>query len=379
MSSNVNRKTWTPAQWMSRGRYLLLREQPFLGSLAMNLELIEGKVEGYHTMATDGVSIIYDPKFVTDCPEVEREERIKFGFAHEIMHVVFEHMYRRGSRDPERWVAACEFADNGVVIASGIRGFPGIYHNTDYDKYSADEIYRLLQNKKGKGGLGDGKQFDDCGKWGQRQRTSEEKRKWDQAIIRAATVAKMQGKLPANIERLLGMLRPIVPWQQILNNFVVTMFRENYNMSRPNKRFLPHGVYLPSMRDEELGEIAIAIDSSGSVDEKQFSQFATEVNSLREMFKCEIHFYICDAAINKYEYLEPEDELPRIGGGGGGTDLRPPFRDVEKKGHNIRCFIYLTDGFGEYPEREPDFPVLWVLTGEHAEPPFGERAVMRDV
>ena len=62
--------------------------------------------------------------------------------------------------------------------------------------------------------------------------------------------------------------------------------------------------------------------------------------------------------------------------GGGGTDFRPVFNEVEDRGIDPACVVYLTDGWGVYPEEEPPYPVLWVLTQEPSNPnyhpPFGE-------
>jgi predicted metal-dependent peptidase len=63
--------------------------------------------------------------------------------------------------------------------------------------------------------------------------------------------------------------------------------------------------------------------------------------------------------------------------GGGGTDFRPFFERV-RRDYDLSSplvTIYLTDGYGAFPERAPSFPVLWVVTpgGLAAESfPFGE-------
>jgi predicted metal-dependent peptidase len=66
--------------------------------------------------------------------------------------------------------------------------------------------------------------------------------------------------------------------------------------------------------------------------------------------------------------------------GGGGTSFVPFFDWLNKHQptntppHGERLTIYLTDGYGDFPE-QPDYPVLWVVTddGRDADEfPFGK-------
>jgi predicted metal-dependent peptidase len=62
--------------------------------------------------------------------------------------------------------------------------------------------------------------------------------------------------------------------------------------------------------------------------------------------------------------------------GGGGTDFRPFFEMLaEGRDPAQTLCVFLTDGFGVFPEKAPSVPVLWVVTesglDEHRFP-FGE-------
>ena len=67
--------------------------------------------------------------------------------------------------------------------------------------------------------------------------------------------------------------------------------------------------------------------------------------------------------------------------GGGGTDFRPFFAELERAGAaaDNGIAVYLTDGFGAFPPKPPNGPTLWVVTpgGLPLEKfPFGETVRM---
>jgi len=77
--------------------------------------------------------------------------------------------------------------------------------------------------------------------------------------------------------------------------------------------------------------------------------------------------------VDTYEAGDPIVLAPH---GGGWTDFAPPFEWVEEHLHERpAALVYLTDlqpCGGGFPEREPDYPVLWAATGHRTDAPFGE-------
>ena len=57
----------------------------------------------------------------------------------------------------------------------------------------------------------------------------------------------------------------------------------------------------------------------------------------------------------------------------GGTDFRPTFKVILEKFPQARAIVWLTDGYGSYPEKAPPIPVLWALTRHHRDPPWGSK------
>ena len=89
----------------------------------------------------------------------------------------------------------------------------------------------------------------------------------------------------------------------------------------------------------------------------------------------------CDAKVQRVDELdEPEDleelraDINRQGGapGGGGTDFRPVFEEIEKRGIQPDMLVYLTDTYGSFPTQEPDYPVIWASVIKSPRVPWGD-------
>jgi predicted metal-dependent peptidase len=121
-----------------------------------------------------------------------------------------------------------------------------------------------------------------------------------------------------------------------------------------------------------LGEIVIAVDTSGSIGRLELEQFAGEISAISEEAQPEaIHVVYCDAAVQCTQQFGPSEPVQLEARGGGGTDFCPAFQWVTENSIAPVCFIYLTDlCCHSYPE-VPEYPVLWV-TDSRRTAPFGE-------
>ena len=84
-------------------RAKLLMDQPFFGTLALRLKVIE--TDEVDTAATDGSRLIQR--------QVHRQtllpQQLIGLIAHEVIHCVFTHIHV-GKRDPKVWNVACDYA-----------------------------------------------------------------------------------------------------------------------------------------------------------------------------------------------------------------------------------------------------------------------------
>jgi predicted metal-dependent peptidase len=128
------------------------------------------------------------------------------------------------------------------------------------------------------------------------------------------------------------------------------------------------------------GHVFFAIDTSGSMTKELLSAAFSEIRSFRETHPAKLTLLQADDKIRATEEYEPFDgtDLPEIFTvrGRGGTDFRPVFKYAAEQAASLVCLlIYVTDGYGVFPEEEPPFPVLWLVTKQgvaREKVPFGE-------
>lgn len=373
----------TAANMITKAKVQLILDQPFYAMLALRMKFQPS--EAVPTAATDGVSILYNPGFI----EGLTIDEVKGLIAHEVTHVSSLHHTRRNGRDMERWNMACDYAINPLIEKSDLKLPPGALINPAYSGKSAEEIFSLLpppQEKpqdKQQPGDGQGQGAPDPGKCGavqdapvksESERTQVEA-EVKQAIAQAATIAKQQGKLPAHLERLIhDVLAPAVNWREVLARFLDQIDRNDYTWTKPNKRYLHAGLYMPALESLTVGKFVLIVDTSGSVDEDILRQFAGEISEIAQAWNVGFTVLHVDTHVNHVQEFEPGDTIePR---GGGGTDFRPGFDWIAENEVEPAAAIYLTDGHcNSYPQQAPQYPVLWGVYGDMArtfEPKFGE-------
>jgi predicted metal-dependent peptidase len=383
-----------PIQKLIKARAGLVLDQPFFGSLALRLKIVEDN--SCKTGWTDGESLGFNPAFV----EGLTLDQTKGFMAHEILHLCCEHQTRRGSREAGRWNKAGDYAINPILEEAKMVLPPGRLLNPSFAGKYAEEIYNLLSPEPEEGGKGDGdgegeggsnssdpgqcgEVRDPKGSDGQKPSRADLDRsaaEWKVAAAQAAQQAKAMGNLPDGVNRLVGeILEPHVDWREVLWQFVDQMARNDYSWSVPSRRYAHLGLFLPSLKSEELKPIVLGIDSSLSIDVEMLNQFSAELTAILQAYQTSCTVIYCDAAVQNVEVFGSEDLPVEIHPkGGGGTDFRPPFTWVEKNGLAPSCFVYLTDmECSRFPE-PPDYPVLWVRIGKGGvQPPFGELVEMR--
>jgi predicted metal-dependent peptidase len=347
----------------------------FFATLALRLTpVVDWSVE---TMATDGKSLFYNPKFVNGLSPPE----LKGVVAHEVLHNALQHHVRRNQREPSRWNIACDCAVNPILVDAGFtlprgRLMPneGRFCNLPPGK-SAEEYYALL----GKDASGEASDPGGCGGVrdpGSQAEARQSHAEWQIAVAQAHQVAKLRGQLSGGLDRLVdAVLRPKLDWREVLRAFISRLARNDYAWSPPNRRFLHAGLYLPGLRSEELGEVVLAVDTSGSIGQEQLRRFAGETQGILDAYDCDLTVLYHDSKVKRVEHWQPCDgPLVLKPVGGGGTSHKPVFEWIDQQGISPACVVCLTDLYTDFPEHEPRFPVLWAVVGSNTVmPPFGVR------
>lgn len=375
----------TPEQKLTRVRTQLLLDQPWFGSQAMYLQFTPS--DEHKAMATDGTYLFYNPEFVTSMAE----PFLVFVMAHEVLHCALGHPWRRHGRDDELWQQACDYAVNLVLNDAGFALLPNVLLSNKYRDLSADQIYALLQHEQqeqkntipqevkqhaaaevGKvldapSGIGSGVDSE--------QDPYNTEMDWRYASEQALRVAQKAGKVPAALQAVMeGQVREgRTDWVAVLREFVQRASPQNYSWTRPNRRTQATGVRTPGFTRDELGLIAIAVDTSRSVSEEMFREFLAEVGSLlAEAKPVRIILLQCDADVSDVREYQPGDVVSLERKGGGGTRFQPVFDRLEADGETPVALLYFTDLDSCDVPLEPEYPVLWVTpTWITEQGPFG--------
>ena len=361
---------------LAKARTALVLEHPFIGNVALNMPFVRDYT--CRTAWTNGKRIGYNPHFIDSLNDEER----KFVVAHECLHPMLEHTFRRGGRHHKKWNQAGDYVINKLLKDEGIgKLVKGCLDNDQLHQAgggTTDGIYNLLPEPDDDGNNGHGEPLDDCRDTeGSPADQAQAEAEWKVRVAQAAQAAKMMGKMSAGMQRLVDdVLQPKVDWREVLRKFVEKCKSDQRSWARPNRRFLSQGLYLPSVSGESLGEIAIAVDCSGSIDQETISQFAAEIRTIKEDGNpTKIHVVYFDSEVSHYESYGRDDDLDIKPHGGGGTAFSPVFTYFAEHDIDPVACIFLTDlccnDFGDMP----DYPVLWVSTDEGTAP-FGEVVLM---
>lgn len=415
-SNDIERK-------LSAARTQLVIEKPFLGVLVLHLPLAPADPTWCKTIATDAQAIYYNPHYV----ESLNLEQTKFLLAHEALHCALSHFHRREHRNKHRWDIACDLAVNAILVADGLLPAPGALVEKSCAGMAAEEIYPSIKDDntgetidqhiydqehgpdsaKGEGTRGrrppgqtprtdQSPRAAPSTHAGERAETPDAKRdgavapipppsltgaarehlatQWQLRLAAAAQQALRAGKLPGSMARLIDdLLQPQLPWRMLLARYMTSVARNDYSFTRPSRR--EGAAILPGLRASYV-DIAIVLDTSGSIAPQDMQEFIAEINAIRGQISARITLHACDAALasNGPWTYEPWDELrlPTQLVGGGGTRFTPAFEWAAQLECRPDLLVYFTDADGEFPAAEPDFPVLWLVKGKAAVP-WGQR------
>jgi len=379
---------------------LLLRHS-FFGNLATRLKLTNAD-EWCGTAATDGLKFYYNSRFIM----LLKPKEVEFLVGHEVLHVVYEHMDRRGNRDPQMWNIADDYAVNADLkrhnVGQFITSVPCLYEKK-YDGKPAEEIYDDLMQNVQKINLddlidqmlddhmdsdgdsaGDGEGPESQGK-GRPKMTDEERERarqeMKQAIISAAQSAEA-GQLPAGVERLIKQhTDPVMPWRELIQTNLTSSIRTDYTWMRPSRRGWHMDAIMPGMTPGEEIDVVVSLDMSGSISNKQAQAFLGEIGGMMDSFDgYKVHVFCFDTdTYNPQDFhsdnMDSIDEYEPQGG--GGTDFDCIFTYLKENAIDPKRLIVFTDGYPNGSWGDPDYcDTTWIIHGDkNPNPPFGTYAL----
>ena len=403
------------ARKVKSARAHLVLDAPFIGALALSLRAEpDESLPDTSPAAVDGEVFRYSPKTIGRM----RTHEVAGLWAMAAVHCALGHPWRRQGRKATVWQQACAAISSNVVRQAKL-DLPREVNSAklarglecDPQKTSTERLYdgleKLLQQSQSSPGPGTGPgQGSNKGDKNQqdnqqqpapmgcvpaeskkKNRASELKAKWRQNTQNAILTqgGKRTGTVSQNLARMFkAVLNPPIPWQVILRDFLTETARTNYDWLRPHQRY-GEDIIAPSLHDRTLGQVCLAIDTSGSMSRKQVSVAREIAHAISETFHATLTVIACDATVRNAFELAAGEEITADGKqlkGGGGTDFRPVFRWIAKHKPNCRCCIYITDLHGPIGKNNPaDCRVLWAVVGRKAEPPqvpFGQVLMVPD-
>ena len=392
---------------ITTARVALLLKAPFFGNMATRMKLIEAN-DWCPTAATNGRDFYYNTDFIKKiCPDKDTG-KLQFLIAHEILHCVFDHLGRVGSRDRQLANIAQDYAVNQILMDERIGKKiteVDICQDNKYRGMAWEEIYdELMKNAKHMtmeellqslgdlldehinedgNGSGDKGEQDKQGK-GKPILTKEQaqaiKDEIKEAMIQSAAAAGA-GKTPLGIQRLIkDLTEPKVNWRELIRMNIQSIIRNDYSFTRPNRKSMHSGAILPGLKQDETIDVAIAIDMSGSIGDEDARVFLSEIKGIMDQYEdYGIDIWCFDTDIynhKRYTQDDGDDLLSYEPKGGGGTDFEANYNYMKEIGLEPKKFIMFTDGWpggGWGDEQYCD--TIFIVKGSDNVAPFGQTVV----
>ena len=405
---------------ITKARARLLVRAPFFGAIALGLRWVAAPEVG--TMATDGRAVWFSAAWC----EAQGAEKTMGVIAHEVLHVVNKHHLRRRNRDPRLWNIACDLFINRILLADGYV-LPGTLIFDAGDRFAGlpvEVIYQRLlgeqtQHQAGgtpqpepgaspsQGGTsGTGADTDPgttaaetaatgngagivapAARWGEvrdltadngtalgdaARRQAEDD--LDVRIRQAAAAATRAGRFSAGMVEMVEAALDRADWRDRFRTLFDGTLRSEASWARPNRRFLPQGLYLPGWRRAGAGRVAFVLDTSGSISAPELSVYVGNLLGLIEETGPEqIAIIQCDTAVKQVDYLGPGETVDRIEvHGRGGTLFQPAFTWIIESGFGPHIIVYATDLASRDTPTDPGVPVIWLTPSRGRAVPFGE-------
>lgn len=419
---------------IKRGHITLMKHPQtalYSGVMLMGTTAVE---EGVPTAYTDGVNKKYGRKFLES---ITSESKVRGLILHENLHVALKQVvFGRAMflENPKMANLAADFVVNDIItcIDGTVAGTSerlvelpdGAVYDAMFHDWSMREVYNYLKKNaktgngsgkgKGQGGQGNtppsggnqpndddgdgdtvtvnGKTYDisqsDEHDFIGREVSAEEAKEILDDIDKALREGGMlAGRMGAKIPRVISdLLEPKIDWREALREFVssTTKGNDEFTWRRMSKRHMANDIYLPSVENESIGEIVVAIDTSGSIGGAEITEFATELVSICDLCQPEaVRVLWWDTEVHgeqifRDNYANIAKLLKPVGG--GGTTVSCVSEYVNRNKIKAECVLVFTDGYVESNiSWNISSPTLWMVTQrKDFVPPVGKKVMFGD-
>ena len=395
MKGRLLTNTITPEERLEKIHVSLMRDKRtalFSGIMLMGKSEV---VDDCPTAKTDGLNKYYGREFISKLTDAELRALVW----HENGHVALKHILRFKSLmkkgEGQLVNIACDYVVNDMIVSTKDESFvklpKGGLYESKYHDWSVNDILKDLQKMKQEdpeqfqSQIGSGETLDEHdtenAQGGESDESAQKHEKLIEEGMRQGQI--LAGKLGGTIPRsVTDMLAPKIDWKDVLRDFIQSSMKgqDEYTWRKFNKRHMVNDIYLPSVEDEAVGELVVAIDVSGSIDEDVLNTFASELSAICVNTQPEkVRVLWWDTRVSseqvfdskQYEYIK--DLLKATGGGGTNPECIDKYL-IDKK-IKAEALIVLTDGYFNKPEWQSTMPSLWVCTERDDFLPSNAKAV----
>lgn len=395
-----------------KARMTMIINHQFFGQLALRLKLTPADRSWCPTAATDGRNFYYNPAFIVS---LDSKENV-FLVAHELGHCIYEHLYRRGGRDPMLYNIASDYIINNMIDTEMVR--KGNYSRVityvkpfldhKYDGWTSEEVYDDLMEQQQNGGKpeedgdlidvhidmsggagdgdgdGDGDKVEVDGLAGKPKPMTEEEQKQLKNEMKGAVIQAVQssgsGDVPSDIKRMVKeLLEPEMDWRDIIRAQIESSLKSNFSFLRPNRKGWHMSAILPGMDRDVTIDVSLAIDTSGSISQTMLTEFVSEVAGIMDQYEnYRIRIWQFDTNVYGYDEFTHDDgrditeyEIR----GGGGTDFMANWKYMEDNQIEPDQLIVFTDGMPYGSWGNPDYvDTVFLVHTAYGKPeaPFGQ-------
>lgn len=342
----------------------ILEDKRYIFSIEIYLRLNKEICHKYPTLAVGNTTLYINPDFFLSLTPAQRVT----GILHELAHIERDHLSRgKAIKDIDFKLynmAADYLINHELVNVQHHANIEGILLDPRFTNQSTEQVYAEL--KKDYEDNPDDEKFEfepDIDNTG----TESDHATTDNILVQAAlATAQSYGNecVPEGIRhKLAEILQPTIRWEKLLQKLINRKAKNAYNWNSPERFYLRHGIYLPSLDNQEIGTINVYADVSGSINKKQHNEILTEITGMFSVKPKEITYTAFSTKLmytktfkNKQEVLDTHFVI------GGGTKIQPVIDHIKET--NPVLSVVFTDG--EYAP--PIFnkfhnDIIWVING----------------
>ena len=388
----------------------LLLRHPFFGNMATRLRSVAAD-DWLPTAAVDGRNLYYNTQFFNAMGNKE----IEFVVAHEILHMVFDHLDRREERNPMLYNISADYIVNNTLVRDRIGEKPKIvdcFQDFKYEGWTSEEVYDELFKEAQKNGEEFLKQLGEMldehlesdsdgdseegqeGQDGNGNTVSKSKPKYSKEEMKkikdeikenmiSAAQSAGAGNVPSAVARIIKELtEPKINWRELLRQQIQSTIRSDYTFIRPSRKGQMSGAVLPGMNFQDTIDIAVTIDMSGSISDAQGRDFLSEIKGIMEEYQdYNIKVWCFDTQVyNEADFSADggEDLMDYQLMGGGGTDFMANWTYMKEQNYVPKKLIMFTDGYAWDSWGDPDYcDTVFIIHGNRdkgLQAPFGQTA-----